>query len=55
MLKETIITAKMLMVQNNLEVVTMKTLEEAINVIRTTFHDSDVSNTKTDLGFRGQR
>ena len=54
MLKEVAITAKMLMVQNNLEAINIDTMNEAIKIIKDTFHDSKISSKSTTLGFRGR-
>jgi SpoVK/Ycf46/Vps4 family AAA+-type ATPase len=52
MLKEAVITSKMLMIQNKLKIITQNTLIQAFDVIRKTFYDSKVSNLNVNVGFR---
>lgn len=52
MLKEVIITAKMMQIQDEIEVVTDAVLLKAIDVIRTNFYDSKISNSQQKLGLR---
>lgn len=55
MIKEVVITAKMLVVQDRLDGVTQSTLVKAIKIIRETFYDSKISSKNQEaFGFRSK-
>ncbi len=51
MLKELVITAKMMQIQQNLEIINTNTIKEAISILKKTFNDSDINEAHT-IGLR---
>ncbi len=52
MLKEAVISAKMIALQTGVGTVTIDVMKEAVALIRSTFHDSSASSSIVQLGFR---